>query len=112
MITGKLSCIFGNSDRPMSRPSAKQDRTAQGAPLTLWKAIIAIIMLVFGIVCLFGLLIYFFTRGVQQMGLPAVANIAIFVIISGIFAWLVKRLADMISGLGRYWFPEEADDEE
>ena len=79
-------------------------------PLSLWKAILLIIMLVFGLVTLFGLLIYLFIWGVQQMGLPNIANIAIFVIISGIFAWLIKRLTDVISGLSEVWFPEEDDD--
>ena len=96
----------------MSQPSSGPERKTQKAPLSLWKAIILIILLVFGMVSLFGLLIFLFTQGVQQMGWPAIANIAVFVIISGIFAWLVKRLTDIISDLSRQWFPEEDDHEE
>jgi hypothetical protein len=33
--------------------------------------------------------------------------IAIFVGVSGIFAWLIKRLSDTVSGMSRYWFPED-----
>ena len=61
-------------------------------------------------VALFAIFIYLFVQGAQQMGLPTIANIAIFVIISGIFAWLVKRLTDIISGLSRRWFPETDED--
>jgi CBS domain containing-hemolysin-like protein len=93
-------------------PSKPQEKTNDEAPLSLWKAIVLIIVLVFGIVSLFGVLIYLFARGVQQMGLPIIANIAIFVIISGIFAWLLKRLTDIISGLSHLWFPEELNDKE
>jgi uncharacterized integral membrane protein len=97
----------------MSRPSPEpKEKTTQETPLSLWKAIILIILLVFGIVSLFGVLIYLFTSGAQQMDLPTIANIVIFVIISGIFAWLIKRLTDTISGLSHLWFPEETDDEE
>lgn len=97
----------------MSQPSPKlKEKTPQQASLSLWKAIILIIFLVFGIVSLFGVLIYFFASGAQQMGLPAIANIVIFVIISGIFAWLLKRLTNIISGLSHLWFPEEFDDKE
>jgi hypothetical protein len=98
---------------PMSQlPAKSQEKTTAEAPLSLWKAIVLIIVLVFGIVSLFGVLIYLFTSGVQQMDLPIIANIAIFVIISGIFAWLVKRLTDIISGLSHLWFPEELNDKE
>ena len=96
----------------MSQPSSGPEQKTQKVPLSLWKAIILIILLVFGIVGLFGLPIYLFTRGIQQMGWPVIANIAIFVIISGIFAWLVKRLTDIISDLSQHWFPEEDNHEE
>ena len=86
----------------MDKPQPKSEPT-----LSLWKAILLIIILVFGLVALFGMLIYLFIWGVQQMGLPTIANIVIFVIISGIFAWLVRRLTEIISGLSRVWFPEE-----
>jgi hypothetical protein len=77
--------------------------------LSFWKAIILIIVLVFGLVALFGILIYLFIWGIRQMGLPTIANIAILVIISGIFAWLIKRISDIFSELSRHWFPEEGD---
>jgi hypothetical protein len=96
----------------MSQPPAKPEKTTPEIPFSLWQAIILIILLVFAIVFLFGVLIYLFTKGGQQMGLPTVVNIAVFVVISGIFAWLVKRLTDIISNLSHYWFPEESDDEE
>jgi hypothetical protein len=80
-------------------------------PLSFWKVIPLIIFLVLGLVALLGLLIYLFIRGVQQMGLPTIANIAIFVIISGIFAWLLKRFTDIISGFSQVWFPEDDEEE-
>ena len=90
------------------RPESKPAPSKKPSP-SLWKAILLIIILVFGLVALFGVLIYLFTRGVQQIGLPTIANIAIFVIISGIFAWLIKRLTDIISDLSEVWFSEEDD---
>ena len=96
----------------MDKPHPKSEPSpGKKPPLSLWKAILLIIVLVFSLVALFGVLIYLFIQGVQQMGLPTIANIAIFVIISGIFAWLIKRLTDIISGLSKVWFPEEDDDE-
>ena len=77
--------------------------------LSFWKAIILIIVLVFGLVALFGILIYLFIWGVRQMELPTIANIAIFVIISGVFAWLVKRITDTFANLSQHWFPEKHD---
>lgn len=77
--------------------------------LSFWKAILLIIILVFGLVALFGILIYLFIWGGQQMGLPTIANIAIFVIISGIFAWLIKRITDIFADLSQHWFPEKID---
>ena len=94
-------------DKSLPEP---QPCPAKKPPLSLWKAILLIILLIFGLVGLFGLLIYLFIWGGQQMGLPTIANIAIFVIISGIFAWLIKRLTDIISRLSDIWFPEEDDD--
>lgn len=69
-----------------------------------------VILFVFGIVALFGLFIYMFIGGAEQMGLSTTSQIAIFVIVTGIFAWLVKRLSDAFSGMSRYWFPEEAEE--
>lgn len=95
----------------MREPSRNfEEKTTKEVPLSLWKAIILIIVLVFGIVSLFGVLIYLFTSGAQQMGLPTVVNLAIFVIISGIFAWLLKRLTDIVSSMSHLWFPEDSDD--
>lgn len=79
-------------------------------PMALWKAIGLIIILAFIIVALFGLIVFLFTNGAQQMGLPPIVNLAIFVIISGIFAWLIKRLTDIISGMSHLWFPEDTDE--
>ncbi len=75
----------------------------------LWKVILLIIALVFGIVALFGALIYLFIQGAQQMNLPPIANIAIFVMMSGIFAWLIKRLSDTVSNLSLVWFPKDEE---
>ena len=80
---------------------------SQKAPLSFWKSVILIIGFVFVIVTVFGLLVYLFIRGAQQMGLSTPVYIAIFVGISGIFAWLVKRLSDTVSGMSRYWFSED-----
>lgn len=79
--------------------------------VSFWQAIILIILITLVIVALFGGIIYLFTSGIQQMGLPLIVNLAIFVIISGIFAWLIKRLSDIILDLSRVWFPEDQNDE-
>lgn len=86
-----------------------QDNATEQAPLSLWKSILLLILFVFAAVSLFGLILYLFISGAQQLGLPPAANIIIFVGISGIFAWLVKRITDIISGMSHYWFPEEVD---
>lgn len=86
-----------------------ETKTSPDAPLSLWKSIILLIALVFVAVTLFGAIIYVFIRGAQQMGLPAVAHVIIFVMISAIFAWLLKRITDIVSGLSQRWFPEEVD---
>ena len=86
-----------------------ENKISKKAPLSIWKAIILLITLAFMAVALFGAIIYLFIRGAQQMGLPPVANIAIFVIISGIFAWLMKRITDIVSDMSERWFPEEVD---
>ena len=95
----------------MKQAPEKKEEANQQTPLSLWKAILLVIILVFGIVALFGVLVYLFTRGAQLMGLPSIAHIAILVIISGIFAWLLKRLTDIVSGLSYLWFSDETDDE-
>jgi hypothetical protein len=35
----------------------------------------------------------------------------IFVIISSIFAWVVKRITDTAAGMSQLWFPEDSDEE-
>lgn len=79
-------------------------------PLPLWAAILLSIALAFVVVCLFGALIYLFTGGAEQLGLSTTGQILIFLGISGIFAWLLKRLSDAASNAGRYWFPDEDDE--
>ena len=90
---------------------SKNNKIDQRPPLGLWKAIILIIILTFGLVAVFSIIVYGFINGAQQMGLPPIVNLTIFVIISGIFAWLLKRLTDIISGMSRLWFPEDNDDQ-
>jgi membrane protein implicated in regulation of membrane protease activity len=60
-------------------------------------------------VALFAAIVYLFISGAQRLGLPSTAMIAIFVIISGIFAWLVKRITDIVSGMSQRWFPEQEE---
>ncbi len=81
-------------------------------PLSLWAAIALIIIFMIVIVALFGALVYTFTQGVQQAGLSVAGQIAVFVIISGIFAWLLKRISDAVSGMSHLWFPEESEDQD
>lgn len=45
------------------------------------------------------------------MGLSTPAYIVILVVVSGIFAWALKRLTDIAAGMSRLWFPEDSDDE-
>jgi len=85
----------------------QQRHKTQKAPLSLWKAIILLLLVACVIVLLFAIMIYLFTSGVQQLGLPLVVNTGVFVIISGIFAWLAKRLTDIISSMSHLWFPED-----
>ena len=87
-----------------------KNKTPQREIPSLWKSIILVIIFVFGAVGLFGVMVYLFISGAQQLGLPFIAHLAIFVVISGIFAWLVKRISDTVSGMSHYWFPEEFDD--
>jgi len=79
------------------------------APLPLWKAILLLILFAFVAVALFAGIVYLFISGAQQLGLPSAAMIAMFVIISGIFAWLVKRITDIVSDMGQRWFPEQEE---
>jgi len=89
----------------------RQNKTTAAAPLSLGKSIILIIILVFMVVGLFGGILFLIVNGAQQMGWPPIVYIVIFVVISGIFAWLVKRITDIVSGMSHVWFPEESDEE-
>lgn len=79
-------------------------------PPALWKSLIILVLLVVVAVGLFGALIYLFIRGAQQLGWPSWVQVVIFVGVSGIFAWLLKRISDTVSEMGRRWFPEDHND--
>jgi len=95
----------------MEQPISTDSKNPQKPPIAFWKAIVLVIIFVFGIVSLFGLFIYIFINGAEQMGLSTTGQIAIFVVVTGIFAWLVKRLSDVFSDMSRHWFTEESDDD-
>ena len=76
---------------------------------SLWKAIVLVIIFVFMIVVLFGLILYLLVNGAQQLGISRIGYIVIFVLISGVFAWLIKRISDTASSMSHLWFPEESD---
>lgn len=96
---------MSNSNLPSEKP------TRPKAPLSLGPAIGLAIILAFGVVSLFGLIVFMFVQGAQQLGLSRLAYLAIFVIVSGIFAWLIKRLTDIAAGLSQLWFPEDSGEE-
>jgi hypothetical protein len=79
---------------------------------SLWKSILLLVVFVFAAVTLFGTIVYLFISGAQHLEMPPGAYIIIFVVISGIFAWLVKRITDIVSGMSQRWFPEEVDSEQ
>ncbi len=87
------------------------NESQQKAPPSLAGSIILAIVLAFGVVGLFGLIVFLFVRGAQQLGLSSSAYLIIFVVISGIFAWVIKRLTDIAAGMSRLWFPEDSDEE-
>ena len=89
-----------------------KDLSTQQAPLSLWKFIVLIILFTFAVVALFGVIIYLLVNGAQQMGLSATSYVVILVVISGVFAWLVKRVSDTISGMSHHWFSEESEDQD
>ena len=89
--------------------SIPQDDKAAKPPLPLWQAILLSIVISFVIVALFAALVYLLTSGVQQRGFSLIVNLTIFVIISGIFAWLLNRLTAIVSGMSQLWFPEDED---
>lgn len=93
----------------LDQPSEKTTRPK--APLSLGPSIVLAIILAFGVVGLFGLIVFLFVQGAQQLGLSRTAYLAIFVVVSGIFAWLVKRLTDIAAGMSQLWFPKDSDDE-
>ena len=85
-------------------------RNDTNPPPALWKSIILIILFTFVVVLLFGLIIFFLVSGAEEMGVSRVGYIAILVIVSGVFAWLVKRMSDAVSDLSSHWFSEESDE--
>jgi hypothetical protein len=76
--------------------------------LPLWKSILLILVFACAAVSLFGAVVYLFISGAQQLGWPSVAHVAILVVVSGVFAWVMKRISDMISDVSQHWFPEES----
>jgi hypothetical protein len=94
----------------MNHPTGNSDKKIKKKDLpSLWQSIILVIIFTFAAVALFGLIIYLFILGAEELGLPLAVHIGIFVAISGVFAWLVKRISDLVSGMSQYWFPEDDD---
>ena len=94
----------------MNQPTGhSEEKKAQKDLPSLWQSIILLIIFTFVAVSLFGMIVYLFIRGAEQLGLPLFVHIGIFVAISGIFAWLVKRITDMVSDMSQYWFPEDEE---
>jgi hypothetical protein len=92
--------------------SANDQNNHQASPKaapSLWGSIALLIIVAFGLVALFGLLVYLLVNGAERMGLPAAAHTAVLVLVSGVFAWLLKRLTDVISSMSQVWFPEDSD---
>jgi hypothetical protein len=89
----------------------QKEHSKPKAPLSLGKSIVLAIILAFVVVSLFGAIVFLFIRGAQQLNLSGTAYIAIFVVISGIFAWVVKRLTDTAANLSHFWFPEDSEEE-
>ncbi len=85
-----------------------KQKTAEKIP-SIWKSIVWVIIFSFAIVALFGLIIFLLVRGGQQMGLSTTGYLAILVVTSGVFAWLVKRLSDSVSDMSDRWFPPESN---
>lgn len=96
----------------MTQPEPNQKSSSKPkAPLSLGQSIILAIILAFVLVSLFGLIVFLFIRGAQQLGWSSTTYVLILVVISGIFAWVVKRLTDIAASMSRFWFPEDSDDE-
>ena len=101
---GAIIINMASSGQETKKPGGKK------GPPALWKSVILIILFTFVIMVLFGFILFLLIRGAQQMGLSTAGYIAILVIISGVFAWLIKRLSDAVSGLSAYWFSEESEE--
>ena len=96
----------------MASPDPPQEHQAsQKAPLSLAQSIILAIILAFVGVAVFGVLVFLFIRGAQQMNLSRTTYIVILVLVSGVFAWLLKRLTDIAAGMSQLWFPEDSEEE-
>jgi len=78
--------------------------------LPLWQAIILILVFAVAAISLFGLIVTLFISGAQQLGWPPAAHLAILVLVSGVFAWLMKRMSDIIAAMSQRWFPEDNHD--
>ncbi len=88
-----------------------ENKLLQKVP-SLWKSIVLVIIFVFGVVALFGLILYLLVNGAQQLGISKIGYIVIFVFVSGLFAWLIKRISDTASSMSHHWFPEESDEQD
>ena len=95
----------------MSRKNQSNLHPPKKAP-SLWKSIVLVIIFVFAVVALFGLILFLIINGAQQLGISRIGYIAIFVLISGVFAWLIKRISDIASSMSHLWFPEEDDEQD
>jgi hypothetical protein len=93
----------------MNRPNGIPKDKMKVAP-SLWKSILLIIIFTFAVVTLFGLIVFLFITGAEGMGLSPTGHVAILVVISGVFAWLVKRMSDTVSSMSHLWFPEEPEE--
>jgi hypothetical protein len=91
---------------------ASQDKNSHKTPPSLWKSIVFIILFTFVIVLLFGLIIFFLISSAQAVGISTAGYVIILVVISGVFAWLIKRLSDTVSGLSSHWFSDESDEQD
>jgi divalent metal cation (Fe/Co/Zn/Cd) transporter len=91
----------------MNSPPPERHHYSHKKSPSFWKTILIVIIFVFGVVILFGAMVYVFVAGAQQLGLAAWMQTVILVVMSGLFAWLLKRLSDTVAGLSHHWFPEE-----
>jgi hypothetical protein len=96
----------------MDMDNEETDASTSQAPLPLWQMIGLLILFAFVVVALFGLLVYLFTSGARLLGFPPEAWIVIFMLLSGVFAWLLKRVTDVVAGMSTLWFPEPPEEAE